>query len=253
MAFSEFNGAKLYYEILGEGDPLLLIHGAAASGLWFGDLPARLAETHRVIMPDLRGLGRSERVAGLDSARTWVEDMWHIMDVAGADSAHVMGVSLGSRIAARMAIENPSRVRTLTVDAPIIGISSHGNSSLTNVFTEVDEDSDQAREWAQLHGPDWRDAVAFYARARATPGLQDCLTVRDELAAITMPTLICRGDLDDPVHPLEASFIWHKVAPTTELFVAPGMTQSSIMLERPDDFVAAFHAFAQRAAAHPAP
>lgn len=246
MAYSEFKGARLYYEDLGEGEPLLLIHGAAASGLWFGDLPARLAETHRVIMPDLRGLGRSERVAGLDGAQAWVEDMWHMLDVAGAASAHVMGVSLGSRIAARMAIEAPSRVRTLTVDAPIIGISAHGNTSLSNVFGEVDEASEQAREWAQLHGPDWRDAVAFYARARGTPGLQDYLTVRDELAAITMPTLICRGDLDDPVHPLEASFIWHKQAPATELFVAPGMRQSSIMLERPDDFLAAFLAFRHR-------
>lgn len=246
MAISRFKGSGLYYEVLGEGEPLLLIHGAAASALWFGELPSRLAETHRVIMPDLRGLGRSERVSALDGARTWVEDMWHIMDVAGAASAHVMGVSLGSRIAARMAIEDPSRVRTLTVDAPIIGLSTHGNSSLSNVFTEVDEDSEQAREWAQLHGPDWREAVAFYARARGTPGLQDYLTVRDELAAIPMPTLICRGDLDDPIHPLEASFIWHKQTPRTELFVAPGMTQSSVMLERPGDFYNAFHAFLQR-------
>lgn len=246
MAFTEFNGSSLYYEVLGEGDPILLIHGAAASGLWFGDLPARLAETHRVIMPDLRGLGRSQRVEALAGPRTWVEDMWHIMDVAGVASAHVMGCSLGSRIAARMTIEKPERVRTLTVDAPIIGISSHGNSSLSTVFGQVDEDSDQAREWAQLHGPDWREVVAFYGRARATPDLQDYLTVRDELADISPPTLICRGDLDDPVHPLEASFIWHKQTPRTELFVAPGMTQSSVMLERKDDFLAAFAAFLRR-------
>lgn len=246
MAYTEFNGSKLYYEDLGAGDPVLVIHGAAASGLWFGDLPARLAETHRVIMPDLRGLGRSERVEALAGPKTWVEDMWHIMDVTGLSSAHVIGCSLGSRIAARMAIENPARVRTLTVDAPIIGLSAHGNTSLGSVFGQVDEDSDQAREWAQLHGPDWREVVAFYGRARGTPGLQDYLTVRDELGAISMPTLICRGDLDDPIHPLEASFIWHKQTPSTELFVAPGTTQSSVMLERKDDFLTAFHAFLQR-------
>lgn len=246
MAYTVFNGSRLFYEDLGAGEPVLVIHGAAASGLWFGDLPVQLAETHRVVMPDLRGLGRSERVDALAGPRTWVEDMWHIMDVAGLASAHIMGCSLGSRIAARMAIENPARVRTLTVDAPIIGLSAHGNTSLGNVFGDVDEDSDQAREWATLHGPDWRDAVAFYARARATPGLQDYLTVRDELDRITMPTLICRGDLDDPIHPLEASFIWHKQTPHTELFVAPGMSQSSVMLERKDDFLAAFAAFLKR-------
>lgn len=246
MAFTEFKGSRLYYEELGEGDPVLVIHGAAASGLWFGDLPARLARTHRVIMPDLRGLGRSERVEVLAGPKTWVEDMWHIMDVTGLASAHIMGCSLGSRIAARMAIENPARVRTLTVDAPIIGLSTHGNTSLSTVFGQVDEDSDQAREWAHLHGPDWRDVVAFYGRARGTPGLQEYLTVRDELEQISMPTLICRGDLDDPIHPLEASFIWHKQTPRTELFVAPGMTQSSVMLERKDDFLTAFAAFLAR-------
>ena len=184
MAIAEFQEGNIYYEINGEGEPVLLIHGAAASGRWFGDFSDRLAESHRVIMPDLRGLGQSQRIDELDSPRAWVDDMWHIMDIAEAETAHVMGVSLGSRIAARMALENPERVRSLIVDAPIIGISSSGNKSLKNVFGEVDEDSNQAREWLLLHGPDWRDAIAFYAKARATPGLQELLTVRDELASI---------------------------------------------------------------------
>ena len=246
MAIAEFQEGNIYYEIKGEGEPVLLIHGAAASGRWFGDFSDRLAESHRVIMPDLRGLGQSQRIDELDSPRAWVDDMRRIMDIAEAETAHVMGVSLGSRIAARMALENPVRVRSLIVDAPIIGISSSGNKSLKNVFGEVDEDSDQAREWLLLHGPDWRDAVAFYAKARATPGLQELLTVRDELASISVPTLICRGDIDDPVHPLGDSFIWHKETPHTELFVAPGLKQSSVILERPDDFLKAFRAFVKR-------
>jgi pimeloyl-ACP methyl ester carboxylesterase len=100
-----------------------------------------------------------------------------------------------------------------------------------------------------LHGPDWKDAVAYYSEARATPGLQEYLTVREELAKIEVPTLICRGDLDDPVHPLGDSFIWHKETPRSELLVAPGCTQSSVMLERPDDFLKAFRAFVGRLAA----
>jgi len=249
MTVAQINGVDIYYEDVGAGDPVLLIHGAAASGRWFGDLVGRLAETHRVIVPDLRGLGRSQRVAALEGPRAWVEDMWRLMDVVDWETAHVMGVSLGSRIAGRMALEKPERVRSLTVDAPIIGISASGNSSLTNVFTAVDEASDQAREWAILHGPDWRDAVAFYAKARSTPGLQEYLTVREELSKIEVPTLICRGDHDDPVHPLGDSFIWHKETPRSELFVFPGATQSSVMLEGPGDFLKAFRAFAGRLAA----
>ena len=66
------------------------------------------------------------------------------------------------------------------------------------------------------------------------------------LHRFSVPTLICRGDLDDPVHPLGDSFIWHKETPHTELFVAPGLKQSSVILERPDDFLKAFRAFVKR-------
>jgi pimeloyl-ACP methyl ester carboxylesterase len=168
------------------------------------------------------------------------------MDLTGVDRADVVGVSLGSRIAGRMALENRARVRSLTVDAPIIGIGAQGNASLNNAFTVVDENSAQAREWLLLHGPDWRDAVAFYARARNMPGLQEYLTLRGELSSIDVPTLICRGDFDDSVHPLEDVCVWHKQAPRSELFIAPGLTQSSVMQERPDDFLRAFHAFLKR-------
>jgi pimeloyl-ACP methyl ester carboxylesterase len=253
VTIAQFDGVGVYYEVVGTGEPLLLIHGAANSGRWFGDLTGRLAETHRVIVPDLRGLGRSQRISNLESPRVWVEDMWRIMDAAGADRAHIMGVSLGSRIAGRMVLENRTRVRTLTVDAPIIGLSAHGNTSLNSAFTEVDENSPRAREWQTLHGPDWRDAVAFYAKARSTPGLQEYLTLRTELPVIDVPTLICRGDFDDAIHPLEDSFIWHKLTPRSELFIAPGMAQSSVMLERHDDFLSAFRGFMDRVSAGEVP
>ena len=246
MTVAQIDGVGIYYEVTGAGEPLLLIHGAANSGLWFGDLASRLAETHRVIVPDLRGLGRSQRIGELDSPRAWVEDMWRILDVVGANRAHIMGVSLGSRIAGRMVLENRIRVHTLTVDAPMIGLSAHGNTSLNTAFTEVDEGSPQARNWRTLHGADWRAAVAFYAKARSTPGLQEYLTLRHDLLAIDVPTLICRGDFDDAIHPLEDSFIWHKQAPHAELFVAPGLSQSSVMIERPDDFLTAFRGFLNR-------
>lgn len=246
MSIFEADGVKIYYEDLGEGDPLLLIHGAAASGRWFGDLVDRLARDRRVIMPDLRGLGRSQRVEPLARPQVWVQDMWRVLDVAGVDRADVAGVSLGSRIAGRLALENPGRVRSLIVDAPIIGLSAHGNAALKNVFSVVDDDSEQAREWRMLHGDDWRDAVEFYSRTRSGPQFQEYYTLRPHLAEITVPTLVCRGDLDDSIHPVDDAFVWHKESPHTELFIAPGLSQSSVMKERPDDFLAALHGFHRR-------
>lgn len=248
MATVEIDGVEIHYEDQGQGDPVLLIHGAAASGRWFGDLVSQLARRYRMIVPDLRGLGRSARVAPLERPQVWVEDLWRLLDLLGLDRVHVAGVSLGSRIAGRLVLDDAARVRTLTVDAPIVGLSNSGNASLNSVFTEVDPDSDQAREWQQLHGDDWRDAVAFYAATRSTAEFQEYFTLRPHLSEIDVPTLVCRGDLDDSIHPVDDAFIWHKQAPNTELFIAPGLTQSSVMLERPEWFVTEFAAFQDRCA-----
>jgi pimeloyl-ACP methyl ester carboxylesterase len=242
----DVDGVNLFYEDLGEGPPVLLIHGAAASGRWFGALPEQLARENRVIMPDLRGLGRSQRVAPLTRPQVWVEDMVRVLDAAGVERADVVGVSLGSRIAGRLALEHPSRVRGLVVDAPIVGISSSGHSALSSVFSAVDPESEQGREWRSLHGDDWQDVIAFYSATRSADGFQDYYTLRDRLHEIGAPTLICRGDFDDAVHPVDDAFVWHKNTARSELMIAPGLTQSSVMLERPDDFVRALSEFQQR-------
>ncbi len=246
MAVLSTVDAEIYYEDLGAGDPVLLIHGAAASGRWFADFAPRLAEQHRVLMPDLRGLGRSPRVAPLARPEIWVEDLWRLLDSVGVDRVDVIGVSLGSRIAGRLVLDNRERIRSLVVDAPIIGLSGHGNTSLNKTFTEVDENSDQAREWRALHGEDWRDAVAFYAATRSAPGFQEYYTLRPHLGGIDVPTLICRGDYDDAVHPVDDATIWHREAPRTELWIAPGLTQSSTILERPSAFLDVLAGFEHR-------
>ncbi|MGB8408135.1 MAG: alpha/beta hydrolase [Mycobacterium sp.] len=248
MATLAVDDVDIYYEDHGQGEPLLLVHGAAASGLWFGDLIPQLAAKYRVIVPDLRGLGRSARVAPLVHPQVWVTDLWRLLDSLDLERVHLAGVSLGSRIAGRMVLDNRERVTTLTVDAPIVGLSKSGNASLKTVFSVVDPDSDQAREWRHLHGDDWREAVRFYAETRSTDEFQQYFTMRPHLADIDVPTLVCRGDLDDSIHPVDDAFIWHKQAPNTQLFIAPGLTQSSIMLERAANFVTEFEAFQARCA-----
>jgi pimeloyl-ACP methyl ester carboxylesterase len=246
MATLAVDGVEVYYEDHGQGEPLLLVHGAAASGQWFGDLVPQLSREYRVIVPDLRGLGRSLGVAPLTRPQVWVEDLWRLLDELELDQVHLAGVSLGSRIAGRLVLDNASRVRTLTVDAPIVGLSSTGNASLNTVFSAVDPGSAQAQEWQTLHGDDWRDAIDFYAKTRSTSEFQDYFTLRPHLADVGVPTLVCRGDLDDSIHPVDDAFIWHKQAPNTQLFIAPGLTQSSVMLERTEQFVAEFAAFQAR-------
>lgn len=246
------DGAEIHYEDEGRGAPLLMIHGAAASGRWFDEIEPSLRRTHRTIVPDLRGLGRSQRVEPLTRPEVLVEDLIGLLDHLGIARVAVLGVSLGSRIAGRLVLTVPDRVTSLVVDAPIVGMSSSGSASLNTTFTAVDPDSEQAREWERLHGADWADAVAYYARTRSTPQFQSYLTLEHELAEITVPTLICRGDHDDPIHPVNNAFVWHRTAPHTSLWIAPGLSQSSTIQERPAAFLQAVAEFEARVPVGPA-
>ncbi len=243
MAIYQAESAEIYYDDLGSGPPLLLIHGAAASGRWFDRITPALASNHRTIVPDLRGLGRSQRVAPLTRPQVFVEDLLGLLDQLGLDRVDVLGVSLGSRIAGRLALSAPERVASLIVDAPIIGMSSSGSVSLNTTFTAVDPTSAQAKEWLLLHGADWADAVAYYAQTRSTPEFQSYFTLERELGQLDVPTLICRGDHDDAIHPLANAFTWHLQAPRTALWIAPGLSQSSTIQERPDEFLKALAEF----------
>lgn len=246
MATISVDGVELYYEVHGDGDPFLLVHGAASSGLWYEELIPLLAEEYRVIVPDLRGMGRSQRVAPLERPEIWVEDLLRVLDTEGVERTGIAGCSLGARVVGRLTYEHPERVDYLVVDAPIVNLSAHGNAALVNVFGNVDEDSDEAREWAYLHGDTWREAVAFYGATRSSPGFQEYYTLRPHLAELTLPTLVCRGDHDDSIHPVDDAFVWHKEAPNTELWIAPGMSQSSTMKERPDVFALVLRGFRER-------
>ena len=94
----------------------VLIHGNAESSIvWYAWLP-RMAQEFRVLRPDLPGLGRSRIPAGfewsLPSLATFVA---HVLDKAGADSAHIIGAKAGGAIAMQFAADYPARTRTLSV------------------------------------------------------------------------------------------------------------------------------------------
>lgn len=125
MTSVEVNGVQLAYDMVGEGPPLLLLHGFTGSaGTWSMLLPA-LAERHRVIAPDLLGHGRSEAVReprryGLDRQ---ADDLAALLSTLGAASADVVGYSMGGRIALRLALDHPKRVERLVLESASPGIA----------------------------------------------------------------------------------------------------------------------------------
>jgi pimeloyl-ACP methyl ester carboxylesterase len=110
------NGASVYYRDIGaRGEPLLLLHGFPETGDAFAQVVAPLGKRYRLIVPDLRGAGRSERTqAGYDK-KTLASDVRALMDHLKIDRAHVIGHDIGARIAYAFAVQYPERLLSLTV------------------------------------------------------------------------------------------------------------------------------------------
>jgi len=113
MPFAPRPDARIWWEQSGTGDPVLLIMGHAyGAGMWHRTVP-ELAASCRVIRFDNRGVGRSSDPPGPYSVPLMAGDALAVLDAAGAASAHVYGVSLGGAIALQLALDHPSRVRSL--------------------------------------------------------------------------------------------------------------------------------------------
>lgn len=125
MSFARISGLSLYYRVRGRGAPLLLLHGFAGSGgSWGGVLPS-LERRWRVVVPDLIGHGRS--AAPREQARyafdRCVEDIAALLERLSAAPAHVVGYSMGGRLALALALRFPALVRSLVLEGVSPGIA----------------------------------------------------------------------------------------------------------------------------------
>jgi pimeloyl-ACP methyl ester carboxylesterase len=115
--------ADIFYESSGEGDPLLLIMGLGTdSKAWVLQVP-EFSKTHRVIVYDNRGVGRSSTPAGPYSTAQMAADALAVLDATSVERAHVLGVSLGGAIAQHLALKAPERVRSMVLASTWAGPS----------------------------------------------------------------------------------------------------------------------------------
>jgi pimeloyl-ACP methyl ester carboxylesterase len=109
------NGGTLQYEIAGEGEPVLLVHGGLADRHLWDDQMDALARRYTVIRYDQRGFGESSPAQG---EICFYEDIGGMLDALGIEQAVVVGLSLGGRAALDFALAHPERVRALVLSGP---------------------------------------------------------------------------------------------------------------------------------------
>ena len=213
------------------GEPLLLVMGAASSGLvWPDALVALLAERHRVIRYDHRDTGRSSAV--FDEQPYGITDLASdaiaVLDAFDVPRAHVVGMSMGGLLVQLMLLDHPERLASATLFCtgalPVPGAPDlpGPDPALLRMWGELDDPRDAEGElrwrvehWRLLNGSGTSfDAAEFRAleeRVIAHTGRHDPVVAHAlmdtsglergaELAAVTVPTLVIEAP-EDPVYP----------------------------------------------------
>ncbi len=181
-------GVGIEYEVTGDGRPVVLLHGFPDSGrLWRHQVPALAEAGFEVIVPDLRGYGRSDKPTDVAAYRMdlLVGDVLAVMDAAGADRAHVVGHDWGAGVAwatALMAAERVDHLVAMSVGHPATffaeGFGQYEKSwyMLLFQFAGIAEQWLSDNDWANFRAwgqhPDTDAAIAeLEANGSLTPGL----------------------------------------------------------------------------------
>ena len=243
MPFTEASGARIHYEVVGEGEPLLLVMGYGMPGsAWALSLPY-FTTRFRVAYFDNRGTGESsdEGVANIsDFIPQAASDALAVMDAIGWERAHVHGVSMGGMIAQEVALQAPERVKSL-----VLGCTTCGEPAPTDAQREAVEtlqrgvqlmatDPDEAaRLTIPLSFPQaYMDAhpelvplmaMAFKAMpTKSPPAIEgeelNAWRSAERLAEITMPTLVLHGS-EDRLIPVTHAYRLFEGLPNAELRV----------------------------------
>ena len=230
--YADVNGLHMYYETVGEGTPLVLLHGGMLTiDLEFATLIPTLAEKHRVIAVELQGHGRTADTDRPITPANLASDVVALLDVLGVDRAHVLGHSLGAAVTFELGVSHPNRVLAIVpVSEPVRPDGMHPDlldpskfATSTRMPTAQDF-ADFSDAYRRL-SPNPEHFDAFFTKlsnAAAVPkGWSD-----EQLASITAPTLIVLGDHDFVT--VEHAALMLELIPGAQLAILPGTTHMTI-------------------------
>jgi pimeloyl-ACP methyl ester carboxylesterase len=233
------NGADLYLEERGAGEPLVLLHGMmGTSGDWrhVFDLD-RLAQSFRVIALDARGHGRSTNPSGELTFAGCARDVLATLDALGIERAKTVGVSLGAKTLLHVATQAPGRIAEMIV----VSATPRFPEPTRALFRAAARSEHSAEEWARMrtlhvHGEE-QIARLWDLPRRFAEDPSDMNFSSEQLATITARTLVVTGDRD-PFYPVELAVELFRAIPRSSLWVVPEAMHSPIFLAQREAFEA---------------
>jgi pimeloyl-ACP methyl ester carboxylesterase len=196
--YTPVNGIKVYYEIYGEGRPIVLLHGAFMTiGTNWGQLIPELSKTRKVIAIELQGHGHTPYSDRKLDFATLASDVEGVMNHLKVDSADVAGYSMGGEVAYQLAIRSPKRVTKLVI------ISSTYKSTgwmpeITNAFKNMKPElfaNSPMKTAYDAVAPDKTKWTTFLEQMIAFAGAPFNMG-ESNIAKITSPVLLIAGDND---------------------------------------------------------
>jgi pimeloyl-ACP methyl ester carboxylesterase len=111
--YVDVNGMKMYYEVSGKGDPLIVLHGAHMDIMTMGQIIPMLAETHEVYALEFQGHGHTADIDRPITYQNLADDVEAFMDAVGLEKADLLGYSMGGQVGLQLAIRYPEKVNRL--------------------------------------------------------------------------------------------------------------------------------------------
>jgi pimeloyl-ACP methyl ester carboxylesterase len=178
------NDINIYYEIHGEGEPLVLIAGLNSDHTLYRGIIPQLAERYQIIAFDNRGVGQTDKPDIPYSIEMMADDTAGLLHALGITQAHILGASMGGRIATALALQHPQLVTSLILVSTIVKSLKGTPMNWSRLQVSL-----------MLKIPMIRGPHPYYAAARQLEASRayDCM---DRLNEIHVPTLILHGKKD---------------------------------------------------------
>lgn len=214
------NGVELYFEERGAGPPLVLLHYFGGCARSWDPHVAELARHYRLIVPDLRGHGRSTIPPGEFSHREAARDVLALLDALGVERTRAMGMSSGGMTLLHAATLRPERVEALV----LIGATTHFPAQAREIMARATPErmtSAEIAEWSfcATRGEEQTHAlIGLFHRMK--DGHDDMSFTPPHLATITARTLVVHGDRDD-FFPVDIPVAMYAAIPDAYLWIVP--------------------------------
>ncbi|HEY3114133.1 MAG TPA: alpha/beta hydrolase [Gemmatimonadaceae bacterium] len=241
--YADVNGIKLYYEVHGQGRPLILLHGGLGAIEMFGPNLTALAQNHQVIAVDLQGHGRTADIDRPLRVEFMADDVAALINYLKLQRSDVMGYSLGGGVALQTAIRHPEVVGKLVV----VSTPFRRNGFYPDILSQQGQVTAAAAE-GMKQTPMYQLYASLAPRPQDWPRLlgkigeamkQD-FDISQQIRGITATTLIVAGDADifPPAHAVEMFGLlgggqrdggWDGSGqPKSRLAILPGLTHYTI-------------------------